>query len=119
MSKAVALGIVLLLIPLPLAVSAQSVGGSYTVAGTGPDGVAYTGAADITIEGDDCKLTMAFGNGEVSGICLQGDGLLAASYMAGDALTLVLYQVQPDGVLNGKWSLSSMAGTGTEVLTPK
>ena len=117
MLKAVASGIVALL--FPLAVAAQSVGGSYTVSGAGPDGVAYTGAAEITIEGTDCKLKMAFGNGEVSGICLQGDGVLATSYVAGGALTLVLYQVQPDGVLNGKWSLSGMAGIGTEVLTPR
>lgn len=28
-------------------------------------------------------MTMAFGNGEVSGICLQGDGVLVTSYVAG------------------------------------
>lgn len=41
-------GIVALL--FPLAVAAQPVGGSYTVAGTNPDGAAYTGAAEITFE---------------------------------------------------------------------
>jgi hypothetical protein len=115
--KLFASGLVVLLFPLSAA--AQSVGGSYTVAGTGPDGSAYTGAAEITIDGADCRLMMAFGNGEVSGSCLQGDGVLATSDVAGGALTLVLYRVQPDGVLNGIWSVSGMAGTGTEVLTPK
>lgn len=103
----------------PLAVGAQSLGGSYTVAGTNPDGSAYTGTATITFEGADCKLIMAFGNGDVVRTCLQGDGVLATSYFAGAALTLVLYRVQPDGVLNGVWSVAGTAGTGMEVLTPK
>lgn len=103
----------------PLVVGAQSLGGSYTVAGTNPDGSVYTGAATVRFDGADCKLIMAFGNGDVVGTCLQGDGVLATSYVAGNALTLVLYRVQPDGVLNGVWSVAGTAGTGKEVLTPK
>jgi hypothetical protein len=117
MLKPTACGFIALL--FPLAAGAQTIGGSYSVAGTNPDGSLYTGAADVTIEGADCKLVMAFGNGDVAGICVQGDGVLATSYVAGDVLTLVLYRVQPDGVLNGVWSVAGMAGTGTEVLTPK
>ena len=98
---------------------AQTTGGSYTVAGTNPGGAAYAGTADITISDADCTVTWAFGNGKAEGTCLQADGVLATSYVVGDMLTLVLYRVGADGVLNGVWSVGGKAGTGTEVLTPK
>ena len=103
----------------PLSVAAQSVQGNYTVSGTNPDGSLYTGAAKITFEGADCKLVMTFGNGDVAGICVQSEELLATSYVASGALTLVLYRLQPNGVLNGTWSVAGMAGTGSEVMTPE
>lgn len=107
------------LFALTLPALAQSVGGSYIVAGTNPDGASYAGTAEIALDGDSCTMTWAFPNGAATGACLQVDGILATSYATDGVVTLVLYQVQADGVLNGTWRVASLPGTGTEVLTPK
>jgi len=104
---------------LTLPAMAQTVGGSYTVAGANPDGAAYAGTAEITLDGDNCTMTWAFGNGTATGACLQADGVLATSYATDGVVTLVLYRVQADGVLNGMWRVAGITGAGTEVLTPK
>jgi hypothetical protein len=109
----------LAMLALTMPASAQSIGGNYTVAGTNATGPSYTGSAEIAFTADECTVNWTIGDGQATGICLVADGVLATSYLSGDALTLVLYQVQPDGVLNGVWSVAGMAGTGTEVLTPK
>jgi hypothetical protein len=99
--------------------AAQSVGGAYSLAGTNPDGSAYTGTVDVTIDGTDCQMTWTLDGGQVQGICLESEGALATSYVVGGVLTLVLYRAQPDGVLNGTWRVDGEALTGGEVLTPR
>ena len=45
--------------------------------------------------------------------CLEELGVL------GDAIGLIVYQVQSDGSLEGAWTISGKDGSGTEILTPQ
>ena len=99
------------------AASAQTVGGKYTVRGTNPDGSAYGGTAEITPSGDTCR--MIWHTGSTSrGICMLANKSFAASYRLGDSYGLVIYEVQPDGILKGVWTVADQTGAGTETLTP-
>ena len=82
---------------------AQKVGGSYTVQGTNLDGSKYSGTAEITPSGSTCMLA---------------NKAFAAYYHMGKDDGLVVYEVQPDGVLKGYWTITDQDGSGTEVLTP-
>jgi hypothetical protein len=96
---------------------AQSVGGEYTVRGTNPDGSPYSGTAEITASGDACR--MVWHTDSISrGICMLANKSFAASYRMGEAIGLVIYDVLPDGVLKGVWTVADQKGAGTETLTP-
>src|SRR5436190_3545380 len=85
--------------------SAQGVGGQYTVKGTNPDGSPYSGTAEITPSGDTCR--MVWNTGSTSrGICMLANKSFAASYRMGDAVGLVIYEVLPDGILKGVWTIA-------------
>src|SRR5579872_6412277 len=96
---------------------AQKVGGSYTVAGTNPDGSKYSGTAEITPSGSTCRIVWNTGNTS-KGICMLADKAFAAYYRLGKGDGLVVYEVQPDGVLKGYWTITDEDGAGTETLTP-
>jgi hypothetical protein len=99
------------------AASAQTVGGEYTVKGTNPDGSSYGGTAEITPSGDTCR--MVWHTGSTSrGICMLANKSFAESYRMGDTFGLVIYEVQPDGVLKGVWTVADQKGAGTETLIP-
>ena len=99
------------------AASAQTVGGEYTVKGTNPDGSAYDGTAEITPSGDSCRMVWHTGS-TWRGICMLANKSFAASYRLGDTYGLVIYDLQPDGVLKGVWTVADQKGAGTETLTP-
>jgi hypothetical protein len=96
---------------------AQKVGGNYTVEGTNPDGSKYSGTATITPSGSTCRIVWDTG-GTSKGICMLANKAFAAYYRMGDGDGLVVYEVQPDGVLKGYWTITDKDGAGTETLTP-
>lgn len=101
-------------------VSAQSIGGNYTVQGTNHNGSPYTGKAQITLTSDTtCEIVWNTGGQVSNGICSRNDDAFAAAYVLGNAVGLVIYKVQEDGSLQGLWTIAGQPGTGTEVLTPK
>lgn len=103
-----------------LPVSAQSIGGNYTVQGTNHNGSPYTGEAQITLTSDTtCEIVWNTGGQISNGICSRNDDAFAAAYVLGNAVGLVIYKVQEDGSLQGLWTIAGQPGTGTEVLTPK
>jgi hypothetical protein len=104
---------------LASAAQAQSVGGSYIVHGTNPNGSAYSGTAEISPRGDACRITWQTGSSSSQGICMLADKAFASYYHLGDDVGLVVYQVQPDGSLKGYWTIKDQKGVGTETLTPK
>jgi hypothetical protein len=96
---------------------AQKVGGAYTVEGTNPDSSKYSGTAQITPSGSTCRITWDTGSPS-KGICMLANKAFAAYYRLGNKDGLVVYEVQPDGVLKGYWTITDEDGAGTETLTP-
>ena len=96
---------------------AQKVGGAYTVEGTNPDSSKYSGTAQITPSGSTCRITWDTGSPS-KGICMLANKAFAAYYRLGNKDGLVVYELQPDGVLKGYWTITDEDGAGTETLTP-
>ena len=100
--------------------AAQSIGGSYTVDGANLDGSSYTGNAAITLTSETtCEIVWETGGTTSNGICSRNGDAFAAAYVLGEAVGLVIYEVQSDGTLDGLWTIAGKEGTGTEVLTPE
>jgi hypothetical protein len=101
------------------AVAAQAIGGHYTVAGTNFDGSPYAGEAMITLTSDvTCEIVWVTGGTQSSGICMRDGNAFAAGYELGGKVGLIIYLVQPDGTLDGTWTIAGVNAVGTEVLTP-
>jgi hypothetical protein len=99
------------------AASAQTVGGKYSIKGTNPDGSSYGGTAEITPSGDSCRIVWHT-DSTWRGICMLANKSFAASYRLGDTYGLVIYELQPDGILKGVWTVADQNGAGTETLIP-
>lgn len=98
---------------------AGNVGGRYQVNGTNLDGSPYRGSARITPSSNStCRIEWRTGSTTSSGFCMLAGDALAAAYRLNDSVGLVLYKLQPDGSLNGIWTIADKPGGGTEVLTP-
>jgi hypothetical protein len=98
---------------------AQSIGGSYSVAGTNFNGSAYEGTAEITLTSETtCIIEWVTGGTTSQGICMRNDDSFAAAYILGDKTGLVVYKVADDGTMHGLWTIAGQDGNGTEVLTP-
>ncbi len=101
-------------------VAAQSIGGTYTVAGTNFDGSKYGGEATITLTSKTtCTIHWETGGTSSDGICMRNDNAFSAGYVMGEEIGLVVYKVEDDGSLHGLWTIAGKNGSGTEVLTPK
>ena len=94
--------------------AAQSIGGSYTVAGTNFDGSAYTGEAEITLTSETtCVVKWTTGTTTSDGICMRNDDAFSAAYVLNDEIGLVTYKVHEDGSLHGLWTLAVKEGNGS------
>ncbi|QKD03842.1 hypothetical protein [Mesorhizobium loti] len=103
-----------------LPAAAQSIGGTYTVAGTNFDGSKYDGEATITLTSETtCTIHWETGGSSSDGICMRNDDAFSAGYVMGKDIGLVVYKVGEDGSLHGLWTIAGKDGNGTEVLTPK
>ena len=112
------LALIVLLLSPQLA-TAQDVAGRYLVAGTNLDGSSYGGEAEITLTTDvTCEIVWTTGSTTSTGICMRNGSALAAGYELNGAVGLVIYLIEPDGTLNGTWTVAGLNAVGTEVLTP-
>lgn len=103
---------------LAAAASAQTVAGIYSVDGTNADGSNYSGTVEITWNGPACWISWRTGSSNSAGTCLLTGNAFGASYQLGDSTGLVVYQLQPDGTLQGQWTTIGADGVGTETLSP-
>lgn len=98
--------------------TAQDYSGRYTVAGTNLDGSPYSGEAVITLTSEfTCEIVWTTGSTTSTGICMRNGNAFAAGYELNGAVGLVVYEIQPDGTLNGAWTVAGLNAVGTEVLT--
>jgi hypothetical protein len=99
--------------------SAQELGGKYRVSGTNLDGSRYAGTAEIVITSPTtCRIVWVTGGTTSRGICMRRSNVFTAAYQLGKAVGLVIYEIKPDGVLDGVWTVADQRGAGTDVLTP-
>ncbi len=100
------------------AASAQDIGGTYRVAGTNANGSTYGGTAVIVATSrNTCRIEWNVGSTS-TGICMRYNNAFSAGYVLGNAVGLVIYQVYPDGHMEGIWTVADQGGVGTEILTP-
>lgn len=91
--------------------------GTYDVAGTNLDGSKYRGTARIKLTSETtCSIEWKTGDTTSTGICMLHENAFAAGYVLGNSVGLVVYEVQPGGVLDGVWTISGEDGAGTETL---
>lgn len=103
---------------LPTLAGAQDITGNYRVEGTNLDGSPYEGYAVITATSENtCRINWETGSSS-SGICMRNRNALAAGYAMGDSVGLVVYEIKPDGTLEGLWTVADTPGVGTERLIP-
>ena len=109
-----------LLVAGTLTASAQDLGGRYTVNGTNLDGSKYDGTAVIEITSNNtCRIEWVTGDTTASGICMRNGIALAAGYVLGESVGLVIYEIKDNGVLDGLWTVADTDGVGTETLSPR
>lgn len=114
------LAFALLVVAAPVAKADLTyIGGVYDVAGVSPDGSPYVGEVVIDYVSDTtCDITWMIEGVAVSfGICMRVGTTFAASYSSGDAVGLAIYEVLPDGNLDGVWTVAGQDGAGSEFLT--
>jgi hypothetical protein len=98
---------------------AASLAGTYQAAGKNVDGSPYSGTAEIVATSDTtCKISWQTGASTSQGICMRNGSSFAASYALGTTIGLVVYQIKPDGTLEGLWTIAGKPGIGAETLTP-
>jgi hypothetical protein len=104
--------ILLMAVLLPVSISARDISGTYSVTGTNPDGSQYSGTCTVSkISGNTYRFVWSVGNS------YEGQGTLVGSRISvewGDTHP-VIYDVLPDGTLDGLWS----NGKATETLRPR
>ena len=100
--------------------AAQSIGGVYDVVGTNFNGSQYSGTAEIVLTSQTtCVIRWVTGGSTSEGICMRNNDAFAAAYKLGNDVGLVVYKVNPDGSMQGLWTIAGQEGNGTEILTPK
>lgn len=98
---------------------AQELGGRYQVAGKNFDGSSYSGTAEIAVTSrNTCRITWVTGGTTSQGICMRNGPTFAAGYRMGQAIGLVIYEMKPDGSLDGLWTIADKTGVGRELLIP-
>ena len=116
--KAFVFGVALVLVAQVAA--AQDIGGHYRVKGTNLDGSIYEGDAQITLTSEfTCEIIWETGGSTSNGICMRDGNAFTAGYELNGKVGLVIYMVQPDGTLDGTWTVAGVNAIGTEILTPE
>lgn len=105
---------------LSLPAAAQSVGGRYWVQGTGFNGQAYGGEAEITLTSDvTCEIVWNTGGQISKGICMRQGSVFSAAYTIEGRVGMVIYQIAADGSMAGQWTIAGVDAVGTETLYRK
>ena len=105
-----------------LAIPAQAqsaIGGRYQVNGKNPNGSTYSGTAEIAVTSNNtCRITWVTGSTTSAGICMRNKTVFSAAYRMGNLVGLVIYEIRPEGIIDGIWTVADQSGVGSEVLTP-
>jgi hypothetical protein len=92
------------------------ISGNYTVAGTNEDGSPYRGELAVIKHGDVYQFRWNAGK-QYDGIGIPNGNVVAVSFTGGangQGCGVVIYKVEADGSLNGKWGMWGTNESGTE-----
>ena len=96
-----------------------ALGGRYQVNGKNPNGSTYSGTAEIVVTSNNtCRITWVTGSTTSAGICMRNRNVFSAAYRMGNLIGLVIYEIRPEGIIDGIWTVADQSGVGSEVLTP-
>jgi hypothetical protein len=85
--------------------------GTWTIAaGTTTDGKTYSGTVQIHPMGQIYIMSWLTTIGDYSGLAFFEEGHLFAGCSFDDSYGVTLYKINPDGILNGKWTVPSYKG---------
>jgi hypothetical protein len=91
--------------------------GIYSCHGTTPQGSAYAGSVEISDNGDGYTISWSIGDAGHTGTAILVDDHLSSSWgVRGSTFGIVVYKVENDGKLIGKWLDSSGGKLGAETL---
>jgi len=100
--------------------TAFSLDGTYSVEGVTLDGQRYDGQAIIKMgKGGECSIRWNTGGQVSEGFCMAHNKTFSAAYKLGDAIGLVVYDINSNGSLSGTWTITGNPMTGSETLTPQ
>jgi hypothetical protein len=102
-----------------VAADSMTLASHYDVAGTNPNGSAYSGTATVKVI-SDTTFTIKW---DIAGSVYEGFGMrlndtLSATYTIDGEPGLVMYKVDGNGI-KGLWAIRGHNGSGTEQLTPR
>jgi hypothetical protein len=94
---------------------AASPEGTWTVAGTNPDGQSsYAGIVTVTRTGETYQVVWRIGDDTYRGTGVLVDGRFGVAYDAGGQASIALYAERSAGEWSGRWALGSDTKSGTE-----
>lgn len=101
----------------PVATPVGDIAGSYSVAGTNPNGSAYKGTLEVIKRGDVYQFRWNAGT-PYDGVGVQNGNAVAVAYPGeggnGEGCGVVSYQIQGDGKLDGVWGYYGKNERGSE-----
>lgn len=94
--------------------------GIYEVTGTNLDGTAYTGLAQIRAVGiNSFSIVWRIGNTLIEGTGMASGRTVAVSYGQAQRPGIGIYQLNPDGSMDGEWTIVGAPAIGRERLVPR
>jgi len=116
---AMAAALVLGGLTLQAAPAAAQRNGVYEVAGTNPDGTAYTGQMLIQQVGlASWRVAWQVGENRFEGYGMSSGPVFSVGFILAERPGIAIYQITPDGGMTGQWTLIGSSAIGTENLTP-
>ncbi len=105
---------------LTAAPAAAQRAGLYDVTGTNLDGSPYTGVAQIRPAGlTSFSIIWRIGNQLVEGVGMASGRTIAVTYGVQQRPGMGIYTLNPDGSLDGEWTIIGAAAVGRERLVPR
>jgi hypothetical protein len=95
--------------------------GTYAVSGAGPDGKNYQGEVVVTKRDTVHQMSWKIGAESYDGVAVRSGNTLAAAYTTGTdgkGCGAVVYKINADGSLDGKWGEWGVNSSGAEKAVP-
>jgi hypothetical protein len=107
-------------LPAALRPAAAQAPGIYEVTGTNLDGTPYTGLAQIQTTGlASFSIRWRIGGSLIDGLGFASGRTVAVAYGLATRPGIGIYTLNPDGSMDGEWTIIGSPQNGTERLVPR